>query len=529
MIMGWETLNSAGDALLGWLLTYAVHAVLLTLAAWLATRLWRRMPLEIADGLWKTAIAGGLATVALQAALGFGPPAWRATDALPDWRPSAAVSQEQEKETLTLKAGADSIRRETASQPALGSGAAWRARVADAPWTVWAVGAWLLVASWRLIALGRRRRALWRVLSGRDRVAEGPLWSMLETLRRKTGVAAPTALSLSPRIHSPLALRREICLPRRAVTALTPAQQRAALAHELAHVRRRDPLWLIVATTLEAAFFFVPTQRWARRRWLANAEFLCDDWAVRHTGRALDLATGLAAVASWLQAGKPAVPAAAMASADSPLKRRVARILNGAAKGGGSAWRPWAALIPLVAATSLAPSFLFGYWRAGGDVESNRLSISAEILDAGPGRWRIEARYWERLADRAVKFRAQGVFGFNENETEIVFLSPGGFLTLTEIVEGTRREIHAAGRGGAVPALSYRVDGERVSMDADAERLFARLLDEFIREINIDAKTRAQRILRQGGPAALRDELDRVRNSEVRRVYRETLGSAEAS
>lgn len=145
-------------------------------------------------------------------------------------------------------------------------------------------------------------------------------------------------LSTSAFLTSPVALgRREICLPPQALTELTPERQEAMLAHELAHLVRRDPTWLAACDLLEAVFFFQPLNRLGRRRLQATAEFLCDDWAVARTGRRMAFAECLAQVAGWIEASPEsrALPAAVpgMASRDSALIQRVQRLASGVRNG----------------------------------------------------------------------------------------------------------------------------------------------------------------------------------------------------
>ena len=114
------------------------------------------------------------------------------------------------------------------------------------------------------------------------------------------------------------------------MTELTPAEQRAVLAHELGHLVRRDPSWLALAVVVENLFFLQPLNRLARGRIQESAEYLCDDWAVEQTGGSLTLARCLAEVASWIQASRRAVPVSGMAENRSHLVERVRRLLDGA-------------------------------------------------------------------------------------------------------------------------------------------------------------------------------------------------------
>ena len=102
---------------------------------------------------------------------------------------------------------------------------------------------------------------------------------------------------------------RHIVLPERFFEELDPEQQRAALAHELAHVARRDPEWRIAVEILERVLFFQPLNRLARARLCDSAEFLCDEWAVQQTQSPLALArclsvSGIVVVAGRRAAGR---------------------------------------------------------------------------------------------------------------------------------------------------------------------------------------------------------------------------------
>ena len=66
-------------------------------------------------------------------------------------------------------------------------------------------------------------------------------------------------------------VQRGIGRQRAAIAELDAPQLRAMLAHELAHLERRDPQWLAFACILERAFFFQPLNRLARRGILGSA------------------------------------------------------------------------------------------------------------------------------------------------------------------------------------------------------------------------------------------------------------------
>jgi beta-lactamase regulating signal transducer with metallopeptidase domain len=190
----------------------------------------------------------------------------------------------------------------------------------------WAFGAVLLLAGYAFsfARLGRR-------LKLRPRVVGGTLYSQLRRLVGEAGFAADVRLTCSSRVPVPLALglrRPEICLPLKALAGLTDEQQEGMLAHELAHLARRDPLWLVISHGLACVFFFQPLNWVARRRLREISEVLSDEWAVSRTGRPLSLAGCLAEVAGW-SADRRSLPVPSMADRPSHLARRIRRLLDG--------------------------------------------------------------------------------------------------------------------------------------------------------------------------------------------------------
>jgi Zn-dependent protease with chaperone function len=91
--------------------------------------------------------------------------------------------------------------------------------------------------------------------------------------------------------------RNQIVASAGAVTALTPGQIRAVLAHERAHLRCRHHTMLALATALAHAFPRVPLLGQAPSQLGVLAEMAADDAAARRHRRA-DLAAALVVLAS---------------------------------------------------------------------------------------------------------------------------------------------------------------------------------------------------------------------------------------
>ena len=313
-----ETVVRLTDTTAGWLLTYLVHSTVILGVVWLIAS--RRVVSDtVREILWKSALVGGIVTATIQ----------------------TAVTREPLGGQLRL-----APRTASPQVPALR--VAVRADIPDAPprlvvtrqrgtrWTNPLVVFWLVTAGGGLLWLTLGHGRTLRALGLRTPLDDTPIGRRMRGLLARAGVDRSVQLTCSSAIASPVALPGdEVCLPRRALLELEPEEQDSMLAHEVAHLVRRDPQWLVLARAIEMVFFFQPLNRVARRRMQEVAEYLCDDWAVARTSRPLMLAKCLAAVAEWVgRAPRMTTPrlhpmSAMVESGGSPLVRRVGRILGG--------------------------------------------------------------------------------------------------------------------------------------------------------------------------------------------------------
>jgi Zn-dependent protease with chaperone function len=325
------------DTPIAWALTYLIHSSALLGLCWAVARLAR--PRQREEGLWKLALVAGLLTVSLQGFLGIEPVAGRlqlgapATPTPAALQPAPATPEPRSLLEVATPAGLLAL--------------AWLLAAL-------VLGARLILASIRLSATLRDRRVL----------HDGPAREQLDELRRAAGLDRPVALAVSDRIGVPIArglLRPEICLSPRALSELQPDELRTVLAHELAHVARRDALWQLGARLLEIAIPFQPLHRLARRRLAHLFELASDDWAARLTGEPLALARSLAKVAEWTvgprrQALDGAATVSALAARPSNLGARVRRLVSATRAHGPGARRGSAApLLAFAAAVALTP------------------------------------------------------------------------------------------------------------------------------------------------------------------------------
>jgi TonB family protein len=143
------------------------------------------------------------------------------------------------------------------------------------PWVV-AAGvvarlAWLLLGAWRLRQL--RVRSVLATVS-----------TDLEEMRR---VLAPKAqFRWTDRLHQPVAfgVRRPVVLLPRQFATLSPDAQRAVGCHELAHIARRDWLWIVAEEHLRAVLWFHPAVWWLLEEVHLSREQVVDQFVVARTG-----------------------------------------------------------------------------------------------------------------------------------------------------------------------------------------------------------------------------------------------------
>ncbi|HEX2165226.1 MAG TPA: M56 family metallopeptidase, partial [Thermoanaerobaculia bacterium] len=390
-----------------WMLTYLLHSTVLLGLAAAATLVLRERRPALQEVVWKCALVGGIATATLQLGAGWTPlaGAWElpgvaeveaaadeplqreestgtaAANASPAIDRAAALDVDREPLAVTagerLAAARAANEVESASLPlvesaattatggALGT-ASEAAATSPAPafsaWPLLAVAAWLAFAAVFAARLGADYLRLAVRLRERWPVADGAVAALFGRLLGRSGRRRPVSLSGSERLPVPIAwglARPEVSLPARVLSDLSPYHQESILAHELAHVLRRDPAWLAAARAIEAALFFQPLNRVARRRLAELAEVHCDDRAVELTGKPLELARCLTEVAAWRLTGVAALPVPSMASGSS-LGRRVRRLVDGERGERLPRWVRPAAAVAVLAVALAAPGITRG-------------------------------------------------------------------------------------------------------------------------------------------------------------------------
>ena len=163
----------------------------------------------------------------------------------------------------------------------------------------------------------------------------GAEWqARLRTLSERAGVRRSVALLESARVRVPLVvghLRPVILLPLGTVTGLSQSYMEAILAHELAHVVRRDYLLNLLQAVAEILFFYHPAAWFITAVLRTERENCCDDVATALIGgNPLTVARALAALAEQSLAPRP-TPQLALSAVgpDGSLLGRIRRLARG--------------------------------------------------------------------------------------------------------------------------------------------------------------------------------------------------------
>lgn len=210
--------------------------------------------------------------------------------------------------------------------------------------SLWAAGAALLL----LRAYGGWYVARRRTLAGVP--LDYPLSRLMDRMEMTGAVELmESAAARTPQVFG--WLRPVIVVPAAMLARLSTAEFEALLAHELAHIRRRDYLVNLAQTVVEAVLFYHPAVWWVSRRIREERELCCDDWAVGVCGDRVAYSKALMKV-------EEESPMMVMAASATGLKARIARLLG---MESDVKWR-WSVPMAPLAAAAIALMLVSGPW-----------------------------------------------------------------------------------------------------------------------------------------------------------------------
>lgn len=166
-------------------------------------------------------------------------------------------------------------------------------------------------------------------------VAESGLQELKDIVKELSGrlkLRRMIQIVLSDRIDTPAVVGviwPVIMVPVSMLTGVPADQWRIMIAHELAHIRRWDPLVSLIQMVVESLLFFNPFVWWLNRITRAEREACCDAVAARICGQPMSVAKTLVEVAASIH--RPVISSAmafAEPSREGELSDRVLRLVQ---------------------------------------------------------------------------------------------------------------------------------------------------------------------------------------------------------
>ena len=297
------------------------------------------------------------------------------------------------------------------------------ATIAPIAGAVWLVGAVALLAS-SLVAW-RRVRAIVRASMP---IHDGPEVAALRRIERHAGLSRPIEMVRSTTPIEPGVfgiLRPVLIWPAAIDTHLNADQLETILAHEVAHVRRRDNLAAAIQAAIEAVFWFHPLVWWIGARLVEERERACDEEVIGSGGEPTVYAeTILTACRVFIEAPRACV--AGVTGSD--LTKRIERIMSNAAARRLTVWSRLALttgmigtlVVPIAAGALNAPRP-----RAHVPASTRQTLVRFEVAaikpnNSGPGPVRIETSPGGRFTATNVTLKNLITFAYRLQAFQVV-------------------------------------------------------------------------------------------------------------
>lgn len=306
--------------------------------AYVASVLLRRGSAAVRHAVWAAAIVGVVALPLLGAAF----PTMRVSVPLPAW-PAAAETvpltgsgwlvAEADGQASSIEAAPSSAARVV---PEGGAGVRESQSSAQRNWRLPVSGSALVLGVWLAGALAVLGYTLLSILHVRFLARRAGELRDMRVLARVHGIASEQGVKWPVEVLEGDADAMPMTFGVASGTLLLPASARswpaerleAVLRHELAHIRRRDPLMELVAEVGCALYWFHPGVWLAARRLRVEREHACDDVVLLAGARASDYARELLDIARTMRS-RPRLSHAALAMAHpSRLRSRLVAVLE---------------------------------------------------------------------------------------------------------------------------------------------------------------------------------------------------------
>jgi beta-lactamase regulating signal transducer with metallopeptidase domain/peroxiredoxin len=193
------------------------------------------------------------------------------------------------------------------------------------PWQAVLSGIWLVGLLWMLARI--IRSSIW-VLRMKNRSCCVLTASVMPSVIDSLDVdPVPIAVSKDVSIPITLGVFQPCVLLPESANDWTAQRLRMVLKHEMAHVKRHDVFWQLLAAIAKSIFWFHPLAWYAERRMQLERERACDDLVIKQDEDACDYAATLLGMSAELS-GKNCKLIGALSMAHKPIEQRLITILE---------------------------------------------------------------------------------------------------------------------------------------------------------------------------------------------------------
>lgn len=499
------------DVLLTWLCSYLLHSSLLIGALWAAERahLLARLATPTQETLWRLALLGGLVSASLPLLPSLPQPV--PADVV---RPAVVAQQAAPvpADVQPVVVDVPAAARPSAQLGALPIVTSLAPRAHDV--AIGFVALWLAGAVLMLLGLALQWAWLRRAVRRLPELGDARWRALATRLAADMGLPLPALRHARPGWASPLlAPGRVLCLPAWCLD-LPDDEARAVLGHELAHLRRRDPDWRLLAAFVKALLWPQALNRVALQRLDLLAELACDAAAAAPCGQRLALAQSLLRCAEALKTqGSHHGPALACgaASAGSPLFARVRRLL----KGDDDTPRErrgvrWGLVAVILAALVAMPAVVISH------TDGRSLLDRFDLGGLGDGMaFSVRGtRIYSRYPGGSFAVTLDGKVAFNDAEDEVQTLT--GTLTVKEREGGLTREMALKSMGEGRIERDYRVGNVGQPLDEAGRRWWGKAVQRMAESLS-DPLVRARKLFARGGVDAVLVDVENAEEDFQRR------------
>lgn len=353
------------------------------------------------------------------------------------------------------------------------------------------------------------------LLKDRKAITDRRLINLMESLTAKLKLTSAVKLFESDQIKSPIVYaKNEIILPLNFSTLYKTNQVEASLAHELAHIQRKDLMWRKLFVFVSSLFYFQPLNRLLIQQLNQIAEQRSDYLAAQWTGKSRALAEALAITADnhfnscqsqWVPAMKPD---------KSNLLVRVESLLNPSSKTSHSLIIFVAILFGSILITTLPGCSIT-------HAKTEPFAVAESSIESDNTGYNISVSNRHNGFNMEIDAHLEGKIKFNDEETEILDFPTHSFFDF-KYGQGDdddrRLRIERKGENSTV-SYQYYLDGEKLDYNDSAKTWFASVLLELFRRTGFDAKSRVARIKNKKGVEGVFVEVDLINSDSIQGLY----------